>query len=335
MRALQATRLTAQLDALQVVELPDPRPARGEVLVRVGVAPVNPADVMQLSGTYIVHRDPPFVPGLVGVGTVVDASRAGLLGRALHHRRVAFAVPGGQLGTWAQLAAAPARLCVPVSATLSDEDAVNLLANATTAIGLLSDLKRAGHRAVLVTAAASEVGRMMISAAPGFGLGVVAVVRSDAQADVVRELGVVDIVDQRHPQADTVLSAVAARHEVSAAIDAVAGPMTDRLMTALPDRSTVWVLGQLSGEPVSFDAMSQLIGRGHALRGFNVNTWFSDQSPVRRLRAASQAQRLLRDGYRTTVSRRLSLDDAAADLASHVATTTAGKTVIQPHGPTP
>ncbi len=330
MRALQATRLSDRLDALHVVEVPDPRPRRGEVLIRVSVAPVNPADVMQLGGTYISHREPPFVPGLVGVGTVVDASSAGLLGRLLRNRRVAFAAPGSGPGTWAQLAVAPAQLCVPLSRKLSDDDAMNLLSNATTAIALLSDLRRGGHRTVVVTAAASEVGRMLLSAAPRFGIRIVAVVRSDAQVDAVHRLGAADVVDLRDPDADAALRAAAQAHQVRTAIDSIAGPMIERLMMALPDRSTIRVLGQLSGEKAGLDAMSQLVGRGHVLYGFNITTWFADQSPIRRLRAASQAQRLLLDGYRTTVHRGLTLDDAAADLASHLATTTAGKTVIRP-----
>lgn len=329
MRAIRATALSPAFDALEVADMPDPRPRRGEVLVRVSAAPVNPSDILQLAGRYVVRREPPFVPGLVGVGRVVETSDAGLLGRRLRDRRVAFA---GSDGTWAELAASPATLCVPLPDDLRDEEAVNLLANATTAVALLTELRRARHSAVVITAAGGEVGRMLLSAAGGSGVTALCVVRSDEQAEAVRALGATDVFDQRAPDFIARLREACDAAHCRAAIDAVAGPMLDHLMDALPARSDVWEIGQLSGERASFDVMDQLIGRGHVVRGFNINTWFADQHLLTRLRTARRATRLLLTGHRTQVQHGLSLDQVPDELADAVNSTTGGKTLIYPAG---
>ena len=73
---------------LRVARLPVPRPARGQVLVRMHAAPCNPADLLYLEGRYGIDRPLPATPGFEGAGVVV-ASGGGLLGRWMLGKRVA------------------------------------------------------------------------------------------------------------------------------------------------------------------------------------------------------------------------------------------------------
>lgn len=329
MRALQLTRFDPALAGLLAAELPKPEPRRGEVLVSIACAPVNPADMMMLSGRYVRQPEPPFVPGLVGVGRVVE-NRAGVLGRFLLGRRVVCAAAPGRGGTWAEFAVASPQLCFPASAALSDEEAVNLLANGGTVVGLFETLRRHGHRAVIFTAAAGEVGRMMNGAAGRHGVTLVNVVRSPGQARSLAEMGSKFVVDMSHPDYEAELSEVVRTARVRAAIDSVAGSMPELLMRVLPDGSDLWLLGRLSGEPVSFDGLEHLVRRRHTLRGFDVVNWFERQGAVGGLRAARKAQRILLEGSRTIVRARLTLDQAVAQVTTLAAGASAGKILILP-----
>lgn len=330
MRAVHVTRLSADLDDLRVVDLPDPRPARGEVLIDVRLAPVNPADLLMAQGTYVVRREPPFVPGATGVGTVV-ADGGGALGRLLRGRRVVFGVPAGRDGSWAQRVATPAGLCVPVPGRLADEDAMNLLANATTAVGLLDELERGRHRGVVVTAAGGELARLLARGAVRRGLAVLPVVRTERHAAALQQRPPVlpPLVSDRPDFAER-LRRACAEHGVTAAVDAVAGPLTATLLDALPPRSTVWVVGRLSGRDTQLDVFDAVVGRQQVLRGFNVEAWLGARSAPGRLAAVRRARALVDGGDPARVAHRLTLDEAPAALARAVATTSAGKTVLVP-----
>lgn len=328
MRAIQADAFDHSLNSLRVVEVDRPRPEQGEVLVEVDCAPFNPADRMMIGGTYIRGTVPPFVPGLVGVG-VVRAAGGGLLPRLLVGKRVVFASTKGKSGAWAEFTVAPADLCVPLAKDVSDEAGVNLLANATTAVALVSTLNAGAHKGVVVTAAGGEVARMLAIEARRKGIAVVGIVRSEENATRLREEGGFNAVVAAHGNsaADDLKQAIALHH-VTAAIDAVAGDMVHLLMEALPDGGVVHALGRMSGQNASFDVMRQLIGRGMRIEGFSIDRWFAGRSLPARLRAVSQAQRLLKESGGTVPARVLSLEEAVGGLAE----TVAGKTLIAPKG---
>src|SRR5580693_2334174 len=105
MKAIQAAE-RGGYEALRVVDMPEPRPRAGEVLVRVTSAGVTPLDRTVLAGLHPSARKLPLVPGNEGAGVViVDPS-----GRFSAGERVLFfAGPGGvtQDGTFAEMTSVP------------------------------------------------------------------------------------------------------------------------------------------------------------------------------------------------------------------------------------
>lgn len=320
---------------LEVAERPMPSPVRGQVLIKVHCSPVNPADRMQIVGTYIDQPEPPFTPGIVGVGTVVDASKAGLRGRFVAGKRVVFA-PGPDLeGAWAQYALAPVGFCLPLARDIEDTNGVNLLANATTALGLLHYARKAKARAVVMTGAAGEVGRLLNVAARAQGLAVVNVAHRQDQIKALLGEGARHVLDSTATDFTTQLSALAHQLSATVAFDAVAGDLTRELLTALPDGSEVVILGRLSGKPVSFDGLDALVGRDMKLRGFGVNRWLQGQSLFAVLSIAKKAAALLRQGGGTRVQHRVSLHDLASRFDELQQGQTVGKTIVFPNGSQP
>ncbi len=104
--------------SLTLEERAVPQPGKGEVLVRVAAAPINPSDLASLQGLYGVPKPLPVVPGIEGCGTVV-ATGSGLIARRLLGKRVACAAGAGD-GTWAEYVVAPALQCSPLPASIDD-----------------------------------------------------------------------------------------------------------------------------------------------------------------------------------------------------------------------
>lgn len=83
------------------------------------------------------------------------------MSRALRGQRVCCGSPERGDGTWGEYMTTSANLCVPLRAGVSFEQGCNLLANPATAVGLLDMIRRGKHTAVIQTAAAGDLGRML------------------------------------------------------------------------------------------------------------------------------------------------------------------------------
>jgi NADPH:quinone reductase len=191
MRALRQTTLDGPQDLQPITNAPVPTPGPDEVLIRVGAAGVNFADVMQTHGSYPNGPRPPYVAGFEAAGTIVA------LGAAVTGLAVGDRVIGIGPGAFAEYMAFPAAAAAPVPAGWSDEQALGLVLNWATALAALKPLGRitAGDTA-LVQAAAGGVGQAAVTMAKHFGATVLATA-SAGKHDTVRALGADHIIDYR------------------------------------------------------------------------------------------------------------------------------------------
>jgi NADPH:quinone reductase and related Zn-dependent oxidoreductases len=121
-------------DPLRVETRPVPRPQRGQVLVKMTAAPINPSDLMFLKGLYGVRKPLPVVPGWEGAGRVV-ATGDDWLSRLLLGKRVACGAPNQHDGTWAEYMLTPSSRCIPLIDAIDDEAGAMLIVNPLTAWG--------------------------------------------------------------------------------------------------------------------------------------------------------------------------------------------------------
>jgi NADPH2:quinone reductase len=320
-------------ESLVVTERPVPRPRRGEVLVRIAATPVNPSDLLFLRGEYGVPKPLPVIPGEEGCGTVV-ASGGGLQARALVGRRVAcFATPDRD-GTWAGYTATKADLCVPLLKRVSDEQGAMLIVNPLTAWSFVDRARRGGHRSFVQTAAAGQLGRMIIRLAARRGIDVVNIVRRPEQVELLAGMGAKYVLSSADADFNEQLRELCARLGTKFAYDAVGGELTGRLIQALPAGGHVTVYGKLTEEPCRADTL-ELIFRGKSVDGTWMEEWFPSQSFLFRTRAAFGAQRLLDDVLTTEVRARLPLEQAREAVGAYESGMTAGKVLFLPWGSLP
>jgi NADPH:quinone reductase-like Zn-dependent oxidoreductase len=199
-------------DVLRVAELPVPQPGRGEILVRVAAAGLNPADLRLLSG---VMRDAaplrfPHVLGsdfagvVVGVGPGVGRFRAGdeVFGLGLPHAAEAIArvvstpppLTTGAMAEYAVVVDTPAVARRP--AGLAVEYAATLGMVGLTALPLLRAGAFRRGETVLVIGATGGVGGPVVPLLAAAGAWVIATA-SPADEDYVRSLGASEVVDHR------------------------------------------------------------------------------------------------------------------------------------------
>lgn len=330
MRAVQLRAYDGQPESIVVSELPVPRPGPGQVLVRIAAAPINPSDLMFVRGLYGFKKPLPAVPGFEGSGTVVE-SGAGMLPRYLKGRHVACAAAMKDIagGTWAEYLVTSAKFCVPLSERVDMEQGATMLVNPISAWALLDIARRGRHPAIVQTAAASALGRMLIQLGRKFDIAVINVVRRSEQVKLLHDLGAKHVLDSSTPTFDAALRDLCHGLGATIGFDAVAGEMSARILRAQPRNSVLLVYGALSLAAAQIDPAS-LIFDGKRVEGFWLTPWLQRHSLLGQIRLARQIQELLGSELKTQIQARLPLEEVSRGLELYAAHMTEGKVLLAP-----
>ncbi|SEM90042.1 NADPH:quinone reductase [Stigmatella aurantiaca] len=328
MRALCLTDYGGGPHALRLVRRPVPKPAPGQLLVRVKAAPIHPADQMFMRGQYGVKKPLPVVPGFEGSGTVVAAGS--LAGRLLVGRRVGVSSAQSQDGTWAEYVVVPMSQCLPLLPGIDDEQGASLFVNPFSAWAMMELARQGKHRALVQSAAASTLGRMLLRLSLQAGIPLVNIVRRAEQEELLRGLGAEHVVNSSEPEFEERLRLRCHELGVTLGFDAVAGAMTGQLLQALPEGGTVVVYGALSGEE-SRVPVGELIFRRQKVEGFWLGTWLSQGFGKSQLRALVEVPLRMGKAFETPVRACFPLEAAEEALRLAGTDMTSGKVFFTPN----
>lgn len=313
-------------ESLRIETRPVPKPGRGQVLIKMVAAPINPSDLMFLKGLYGVQKPLPVVPGWEGMGRVV-ATGDDWLSRHLLGKRVACAAPDKHDGTWAEYMLTTARRCIPLEDTVPDEQGAMLIVNPLTAWALMDIARKDGARAFVQTAAASAVGRMLVRLSQHFRITGVHIVRREEQVELLRSMGATYVLNSETPDFEAQLREVCHQLQATIAFEAVSGMLAARVLKGMPDGSRLILYGALSESPVMADPRD-LIFQRKRVEGFWLADWLSGRSVIGQIRLAKQIQRALGDLLRTEVAACYPLSEVHRALTDYQASMTAGKRLI-------
>lgn len=275
--------LAAQLSAfgrpdevIELVEQPDPgEPGPGEAIVDAELFPINPADLLNLEGSYGAVPPPlPMTPGAEGVG------RVGKVGPGVSHVKVDDRVLLPGPGTWRARVKVPAKLLFALPSQVDPQQLAMLRVNPPTAYLMLHDFV-APHPGqwVIQNAANSGVGHCLIRLAREVGMKSANVVRRPELIAPLRAFGA-DAVLIDGPDLDQRVRDAIGGGSLPLAIDAVGGDGTQRLARCVDDGGTVVNYGLLSGQPCVVD-VRETVFRDVTLRGFWLRRWFMKTPPER------------------------------------------------------
>lgn len=293
MKAIVCERWGEPEEVLQVRDVPEPVPGRGEVRVRMIASPINPSDLSMVRGLYGRQPPLPATPGFEGVGVVEAGS--GLLARRVMGRRVAVLNSSGS-GNWKEHVIIPARQAVPVPKELSDEQAATFFVNPATALILTRYVLQVPPGAwLLQTAAGSTLGRMIIHLGQRYGFRTLNVVRRPEQAEELRRMGGTATIATNDESLTERVQSLTGGEDVHYAIDAVSGATASQIVGVLSRGGRLVVYGTLAGEPMSLDSRALMVGQKR-VEGFWLSEWVRDQKPWTMLWLFRKIGKLMRAG---------------------------------------
>jgi NADPH2:quinone reductase len=237
MRAVQVVRLDRPA-AVEVRDVPEPTRAPQQVLVDVAAVGVNFPDVLQTKGLYQHRPELPYTMGAELAGTVREAPDGSPLTPG--DRVAAFT----STGAFAEVAAVDADHVLRLPENVSFEAGAGLPMNYLTAhFALLVRGHLQAGQAVLVHGAAGGVGTACVQLAAALGATVIAVVSSDAKAEVARAAGAAHAVP-----VEGFRDAVKELGGVDVVVDPVGGDRFTDSLRCLRPLGRLLVIGFTAGE---------------------------------------------------------------------------------------
>ena len=231
---------------LSLARVPVPTPADNEVLVRIEASPINPSDIGLLFGAadmttasvtagehgpVVTARIPEkgmksMAPrlgqsmpvGNEGAGVVVAAG-ASEAAQKLMGKTVA--ILGGAM--YAQYRCVPVEQCLPLPAGATAAQGASSFVNPLTALGMVETMRREGHKALVHTAAASNLGQMLNRICQKDNVPLVNIVRSQEQADLLKKAGATYVCDSTSDNFMESLTEALVATGATIAFDAIGG----------------------------------------------------------------------------------------------------------------
>ena len=313
MKAIQIKQFGGP-DVLQYLDLADPVPSADEVLLEVTAIGINYADTHQTENSYLSPQRLPLVPGIEVVGThdgkryLASVSSGGYAEKAVAHKSVLFPIPDN----------------------VSDEDALCVLVQGTTAWHLL---KTMGHLApgetVLIHAAAGGVGTIAIQLAKMWGATVIASTSSSEKSALATSLGADHVIDANSSDLAAAIRQANGGKGVDIVLEMIGGKTFDESLAALGDFGRMITFGMASRTAPTPVHPGSLMHGSKTISGFWLANCFSSKAMMHDV--VAELFTLIGSGaLKPVIGNTYSLNDAAGAHRAMLARGTTGKIVLKP-----
>jgi NADPH:quinone reductase-like Zn-dependent oxidoreductase len=240
-------------DVLKVVNKEIQRPSTGEVLVRMKIRPINPSDLIPITGAYSHRISLPIVPGYEGIGIVEevgDSDSNEFIGKRV--------LPLRGEGTWQEFVKTSADFIVPIPDGIDDITAAQLYINPLTAWLTCTEVLRLKPDDVLVVnACGSSIGRIYAQLSKILGFRLIAVTRNNDHTEELIRLGAAYVINTAESTLFQTVMQLTNGVGASAAIDCVGGVSGSELAFCVRPNAVFLTIGLLSGIPVNWSELAR------------------------------------------------------------------------------
>jgi NADPH2:quinone reductase len=313
-KAIQITEFGGP-EVMKLVDLEDPSIGEGQELINVTAIGINYADTHQTENSYLSQQKLPLIPGI----EVVGKTAAGV--------RVLAPIDGGG---YSQKAVAYSAALIPIPDTVTDQQALAMLVQGTTAWHIL---KTIGHlkvgETVVVHAAAGGVGSIAIQLAKMWGAKVIAVASSEAKRSLALSLGADAVVDATEENLGDALKAANAGKRVNIVLEMVGGKTFDESLEILAPFGRLVTYGMASRTAPSLIQPASLMGGSKTISGFWLSHCFGKKELMNDVIA--QLFKLIEEGkLKPVIGEVFPLSQATLAHKSMLARETMGKITLNP-----
>ena len=313
MKAIQITAFGGP-EVMNLLELPDPIVGADEVLLDVTAIGINYADTHQTENSYLSPQTLPMIPGIEVVGTnggkryLATVSSGGYAQKAVAHKSSLIAIPD----------------------TVTDQQALCMLVQGSTAWHLL---KTMGHieagQSVVVHAAAGGVGTIAIQLAKMWGAKVIAVTSSSSKGELAKSLGADILVDANVEELGKAIREANGGRGVNLVLEMVGGETFDQSLLALATFGKLITFGMASRTAPTPVHPGALMHGSKTISGFWLANCFGKKELLNDV--IEELFQLISDGkLKPVIGATFPLSQAADAQKSMLARESVGKIALDP-----
>ncbi len=314
MKAIQITEFGGP-EVMHLVDLPEPIAGENEELISVTAIGINYADTHQTENSYLSAQTLPLIPGIEVVGTTDSG------------RRVLASVSGGG---YAQKAVANKTLLIDIPEGVSDQQALCMLVQGSTAWHIL---KTVGHlkagESVVIHAAAGGVGTIAIQLAKMWGAKVIAVTSSSGKGALATSLGADVVIDAKSDELAGEMRKANGGKRIDLILEMVGGKTFDSSLEVLANFGRLITYGMASRSAPTPIHSGSLMSGSKTVSGFWLANCFGNKELLNdvivELFALVQAGKL-----KPVIGATFGLSQASAAHRAMLARETTGKIVLNP-----
>lgn len=308
----------------KIATLPLPKPGNNQILVKVAFAPMNPSDIDSQNGKY----------GLPS-GTLVGLEGSGIVVALGENLKIPFTI--GQKvhlrgpGTWGEYIVVNTNAAYPIQGDLSLEQAAPHIVNPGTALYMARMAIEGGHKAAIHTAGSSALGRMLIRYCKWKGFPLINIVRRDDYIQELKDEGADYVLNSSAPDFEAKLKEIAEKEQATIAFDAIAGDLTNKVITAQPAGSVCNVYGGMGGHFVTNISIMELF-KGKKISGHNFAAYFEGLIKAGKDEEFfNEIHSKLDTIFKTNVQKVFKMDEIVEALAYYEKNSSKGKILLQPN----
>jgi NADPH2:quinone reductase len=346
-----------------------PVPGDNDVLIEVQATPINPSDLGTLIGAGDVSTirvegqgdatklimdvpqsvmwamkpriDKPMPIGNEGAGVVVDA------GTNAQHLvgKVVSAVGGGM---YAQYRVLPAMSCIEMGEGIEPRDCASSFVNPLTALGMVETMKSEGHSALIHTAAASNLGQMLVKICIADGVQLVNIVRKQEHVELLTSLGAKYVCNSSDANfKESLVDAIKATNATLAFDATGGGDLSGMILSCMeiaaranmtefsPYGSTqhkqVYIYGALNQSGISFPN-NRSFGMYWGIGGWLLTPFLANAGMEKNIELRQRVAREILTTFKSTYTKEISLSQALSleEIMVYAKTETGKKYLINP-----
>jgi len=249
-------------------DVDDPRPAKGQILIRVKAAGINFPDVLSIEGKYQVKIEPPFIPGNEASG-IIEA-----VGEGVERFK-----PGDQVitmskgGAFAEKCVSDENTTIPLFPALNfSQGAGFMVTYGTSYHALKQSAKLKDGETILVLGAAGGVGVTAIEIAKAMGARVIAAASSSEKLEFAKGIGADELINYSETPLKEKVKEITGGKGADVVYDPVGGELSDAALRATAWHGRYLVIGFASGDIPKFAANILLLKEVSAI-GVWWGTW--------------------------------------------------------------
>ena len=323
MKAWQITRHGEPSEALELVDVPIPEPADGEVRIRVDATAISLPDVFMCRGTYAFNPPLPFTPGQEVSGTVVAAGKDAATEVGEHVMAVTSFFRG--IGGLAEEALALDIATHPAPREMDPAEAACFsIAYQTAYIGLVTRGALQPGETLVVLGGAGGTGTAAIQLGCALGARVIAVAAGEGKASLCRDLGADVVIDHTQVDLADAIREATGGDGANAVYDPAGGDACKAAVSALASEGRLLIIGYASGSYYD-PPTAHLIMNNTSMVGVYVGAYTKPYTS----KVSEALVSLWREKkIRSVVTRRVAFGDVPLALEEIAQRRATGKTVV-------